>query len=372
MKQKIIICGGHVTPAIALIDELQKGPTYDVVFAGRKVGFEGRHESSAEFELIRQKGIRFLPVTTGRLQRTFTVQTIPSLLKVPIGFVQAIYYCLRERPLLVVSFGGYVALPMALGAWLLRIPVVTHEQTLGSGLTNRIIARIAKRVCVTFEESLPHFPSGKTVRTGLPIRKDIFVSPKKPAYAIDEKKYPLIYITGGSQGAKSLNDRLFPSIGHLLKTHTIIQQTGILSFAQASQLHSSLAPDARTRYIPEAHITGSNLSWILHHAWVVVGRSGANTTVELAALGKIAVLVPLPWSAANEQLLHAQWLARYGGAIVLPQDTLSKDTLDAALGRINKSYDEFQTRAARFSTHIPRDGAARLAAIIRDEISIHP
>jgi UDP-N-acetylglucosamine--N-acetylmuramyl-(pentapeptide) pyrophosphoryl-undecaprenol N-acetylglucosamine transferase len=151
MKKSIFITGGHITPAIAIIDTLTTRSDVQVVFIGRKYAMEQDKQASAEYELIAAKQIRFLPITTGRLQRSFTGQTIPSLLKIPVGFVQSFIYCLRERPKLVVSFGGYIALPVAYAAWILRIPVITHEQTLVAGLANKLIALVARRVCVTFQ-----------------------------------------------------------------------------------------------------------------------------------------------------------------------------------------------------------------------------
>ena len=360
MKRKVLICGGHVTPALALIDELKSDTTLSIVFIGRKYALEATRHVSAEFTLIAEKGIKFLPITTGRLQREFTVHTIPSLLKIPVGFIQALIYCLRERPDVIVSFGGYVALPVSVAGWLFGIPVITHEQTLSGGLTTQIVGHIAKRICVTFEESITQFPEDKVVFTGLPIRRDIFSSNKKP-YTIDEKRFPVIYVTGGSTGAKTLNDRIFPVVKRLLTDHTVIHQTGELSLPNARATQDSLAVSLRSRYIIEPYIAVGKLAWILKNAEIVISRSGANTTIELAASGSVAILVPLPWSAADEQLLHARWLAHHGGAEVMLQNAMTSESLLDKIADIRKNYKSLHLRAMNFSKHVPRDGAKRLA-----------
>ncbi len=358
-----------MTPAIALIDTLSGDSTIEIVFVGRKYAMEGDRNVSAEYELMREKGIRFLPIMAGRMQRAFTVQTIPSLIKVPVGLIQALSYCVREKPHLIVSFGGYVALPVAIAAWIMGIPVITHEQTLAAGLANKVIAMIAKRVCVTFEETRTHFPKGKVAFTGLPMRAQLFELTKEPPYTIDAKKYPLLYITGGSLGARSLNERLFPAIPELLRSYTIIHQTGSVSFEEASGLRQSLPRALRDRYIIEPFIPLPSLAWTLQRAVIVIGRSGANTTIELASLGKVAILVPLPWSAGNEQLWLARWLSSHGAAEVIIQDTLTSEVLMDTITKIRNDYESLSSQAKTLSRHIPRDGAKRMMKEIREVLS---
>lgn len=336
MKKKVFISGGHVTPAIALIDELAKDKTLTIVFVGRK--------SAAEHSLISEKGIRFLPIAAGkRSWSTFT--------NIPIGCIQALYYSLKEKPDVIVSFGGYVALPVALAGWMLGVPVLTHEQTLTLGLANRIIARIAKRVCLTHKETLQQFPSG--VVTGLPMRKELFLEQKKPAYNIDERNFPILYITGGSQGARSLNEKIADAIPELIKSYTVIHQTGPMVYKSAK------------RYIVKKTVSAADLSWILQHTMIVIGRSGANTVMECAALGKVAVFVPLPWSADNEQLFLARWLVARGGADIIEQHMLDSKTLVRHIQKIRADFETLQKRAETFSHEIPRDGAKRLAREVR-------
>jgi UDP-N-acetylglucosamine--N-acetylmuramyl-(pentapeptide) pyrophosphoryl-undecaprenol N-acetylglucosamine transferase len=358
-KRTIALTGGHITPALALIEALQERDDISMVFIGRKHAMEGSRTLSFEYQLVREKGIRFVSITAGRLQRYISWQTILSILKIPIGYVQAFIYCLRKRPSLIVSFGGYVALPPAIAGWLCRIPVITHEQTLVAGLSNKIIARIAKRVCVTFPETLTQLPKGKAVYTGLPMREGLFTPPKRAPIALDLKQYPLIYVTGGGTGAQSLNRLLFPILPALLRHHSIIHQVGDTSLTQAQTIRAALPSGYRDRYIVRSYIPTTTLSWVLSHAALVLGRSGANTVMELAAVAKVAVLVPLPWSAGREQQENAAWLARNGGAVVLKQPELTPQILENTIEATWANLKSFQQRADACASRIPRDGTKR-------------
>ncbi len=354
----IVMTGGHITPALAVIDVLPEDVS--VVFFGRKYAMEGSRTISFEYRLITGKNIPFISITTGRLQRQLTRMTIPSLLKIPVGCIQALWHCIRLRPSLILSFGGYVALPTAIAGGLCRIPVITHEQTITAGLANRIIARIAKRVCVTFPESVRHFPKGKAVLTGLPMRAELFKPPKKAPYAVETSTYPLIYVTGGGTGAQSLNRLLYPVLPSLVRKYSIIHQVGDTSIAEAQNIRSALDAAYRNRYIVRPYLPVTELAWVLSRAGLVLGRSGANTVMELAALGKVSLLIPLPWSGAGEQQQNAVWLANNGGAKVLTQKNLTPEILKKEIEKIWAGIPLLQPRAKAFAALIPHDGTKRL------------
>src|SRR5437868_379316 len=118
---KILVTGAHFTPAVATIEQLKKYPDISIVYVGRKTTQEGDSSPSAESKILPTLGIKYIPITTGRLQRSFTIYTIPSLLKIPIGFIQAFYLILKEKPTVILSFGGYVALPLVFVGWLFSI-----------------------------------------------------------------------------------------------------------------------------------------------------------------------------------------------------------------------------------------------------------
>jgi len=337
----IIVTGGHLTPAQAVIDVLQKKyPSWNIVWVGRKYAFEGTKTQSAEYENIVRLGIPFVSLTTGRLQRKFSFYTIPSLLKIPVGIVQSMLILKKYKPALVVSFGGYIALPVALAAYVLRIPVLTHEQTHHIGASNKIIGLVAKKICVTFPETLSEVPKEKGVLTGLPIRKEIFSPPAKPSFPMPNSRLALLYITGGSTGAQSLNDKLFPFIEKLLESWVVVHQTGEISYKKALKTKESVRH--QERYIIAPFFQGEDVAWLLHHARVVIGRSGANTVAELSAVGTPAVLVSLPWAGGNEQEQNARAYVQTGNAVLLDQDSVSEENVMNTLHTLTKKLKHGQ------------------------------
>jgi UDP-N-acetylglucosamine--N-acetylmuramyl-(pentapeptide) pyrophosphoryl-undecaprenol N-acetylglucosamine transferase len=144
---KVAITGGHVTPALAVIEELQKDRKNKILYFGRKYSFEGDNTLANDYQIVAKiNRITYVNLATGRLQRKLTRHTISSLFKIPRGFFQAMSELRRNRPDVILSFGGYLAVPVVLAGWLLKIPVITHEQTVVVGLSNRIISFFAKKI----------------------------------------------------------------------------------------------------------------------------------------------------------------------------------------------------------------------------------
>ena len=135
--KKILILGGHLTPALALIESL-KEQKVEIIFLGRKKVTEGKKPPSAEYQQVGNLNVKFQNIVTGRIQRHLTLYTVPSLFKIPIGFIQTFLTLLYFRPSIVVSFGGSLSFPAVFAAWLLGIGSITHEQSAIPGISNRI------------------------------------------------------------------------------------------------------------------------------------------------------------------------------------------------------------------------------------------
>lgn len=357
----ICITGGHITPALAVMDEIRdRYPGWRMIGIGRRYSIEQSPEVSVEQRLMTGKGAEFLPITAGRWVRSGGIMRLISFLKIPVGLAQASVYLARYKPDIVVSFGGYIALPVSLAAYILGIPVITHEQTRTAGLANRIIGVIAKRICITFDDTIGLFPKGKTTVTGLPVRKELFMPPEIPPF--DLAAGPVVYITGGSTGAVSMNDILFPWIPQLTDRYVVIHQTGRQSLAEAQKLREGLPADKKNRYYVADFIDAGALAWIYKHAKAIIGRSGANTVMEAAIFGKPMLCVPLPWSAGREQLHNAQWLKRRGLGTVFEQDVLTYESLESGLVRVTKTESGHAEAVAKLP--IPQDGASRMLSEI--------
>lgn len=329
MKKPIIcITGGHLTPALAVIEEIQRQSLpWKIFFIGRSHAFEDGRSPAHEERLVRALGVEFHALMTGRQG--------PSMWKFPFGLFQSFFLLASYRPTAVLSFGGYIALPVAIGAWILRIPIITHEQTQYLGLANRIIARFARRVILARE-------------SGVPIRRGLFDPPKHPTFPIDWK-LPLIYITGGSTGAASLNALVYPLIGELTKTYTVIHQVG--------SGDKSRWPVAVGRYVVAQYFDTEDVAWIYAHAALVIGRAGANTVAEVSALGLPALFIPLPWAAGNEQYFNASRLEKLGAALVVNQRTLTPASFLTHIVLMLQHINSYRQAARRVAKEYPQSGA---------------
>ena len=364
MQKKLFITGGHLTPSIAVIDEIihRKLP-WEIVFIGRTHPFEGSDEISEERSTVEVRHIRFISITTGRLQRVFTFQSIISLAKVPFGFIQAIGLLIREKPDAIVSFGGYIALPVVVSGYFFGIPIITHEQTRTPGVANKIISYFAQKICLSFPDTTHTFPREKTVVTGLPIRKNALTVSKVIPLSFKLSLFPLIYITGGSTGSVSLNDLVFPIISSLTRKYTVIHQVGKASLTKATAVFGKLPVDDRKRYIVKDYIDESSVGWVLQNASLVVGRSGANTVTELTLLHKKAVLIPLPWSGGAEQEENARWFTEHENGLILNQRTASSEDL---LSKISRMMSDRYTPKHANTPIIPTEAAEQIVRFTQE------
>ncbi|MDP2735307.1 MAG: UDP-N-acetylglucosamine--N-acetylmuramyl-(pentapeptide) pyrophosphoryl-undecaprenol N-acetylglucosamine transferase, partial [bacterium] len=319
----------------------------------------GEPTVSVEKRTISRMGIPFYNLRTGRLYRS----GLMDLVKIPWGLLHAFYLLLKIRPRLVVSFGGYLAAPVVLMAFVLRIPSVTHEQTAVSGWANRLIARFSKKVFVSWKESLKNFPKNKTVLTGNPLRAAIFNS-RTPRFRFKNDQ-PTVYVTGGKQGAHVINEAVRLALSQFLERFNLIHQTGSSQAYQDYQklilLKNQLPAKVKKNYLVQEYFGEEEIGAVLNSADVVVGRSGANTVYELAALGKPAVLIPIPWASHNEQFRNAQILAEAGAAVILLQDSLSSASLLEALESVLGNYKKFRRAAEAAKKIVRRDAAERIA-----------
>ena|SRR3990167_8381400 len=333
---KVLITGGHLTPALAVIKELKKHKDAEIVFVGRQYTDENNLTLSYEYSQIEKLGVPFIHLTTGRFTKKFSIRTILNYVKIFFGIIESFLIIREFKPNAVLSFGGYLGFPISFVAGLLHINVFIHEQTIMPGLANRIAARYAKKVFIAFPESKRFFSSHITSIVGNPLRNEIFHSQDAPFGDIGQK--PIIYITGGSLGAHSLNVHIENILPELLKKFVVVHQTGnVAEYGDYDRL-AKISLEYKN-YVVRTHIFDSEIGWLFKNASLVVSRSGANTIFELIALQKPAVLVPLPWSASGEQKLHAEILQSHHVAEIFDQ----KDESLALLELILKVYANVET-----------------------------
>lgn len=365
--KKIIITGGHLTPALAVIPILRENG-WEIIFLGRKYALEGDKTLSTEYRVIKELGINFVSLTTGRLQRNFSRYTLSSLLKIPIGLFQSFSILKKHKPDLILSFGGYLALPVAVTGWFLRIPIVTHEQSTVSGLANYLISKLADKICLSWRETEQNFPVRKIVYTGNPLRKEIFTQTSGSGYNLSDEKLPLIYITGGNLGAHVLNEAVLTILPKLLQKYQVIHQCGetktYQDYERLSSFVSHLPSHLQSRYFLKKYIDLKDIGWVLNRADLVISRSGANIVTELAALGKPAILIPLPWAGQNEQFENARLLEKAGTAIIFPQKDLEGGNFYPTIELFINNLDNYRANSQLAKKIIDFDAADKLVDVI--------
>lgn len=356
---RIVITGGHHTPALALIEELKERGNFEFHWIGHRVSLSGERTLSVELKTMEKLGIPFYSLQAGKFYRT----NVGEWLKIPVGFLHALYLLLKVRPRLVISFGGYLAAPVVLAAFFLRIPSVTHEQTVVSGWANQFIALLTQKIFVSWPESLPKFPKGKAILAGNPVRRAIF------EVATDRFRFkndlPVVYITGGKQGAHLINEAVRGALSQFLEKYNLIHQTGSSEIFQDYQklilLRNQLPRFLQERDIAQEYFGEEEIGAVYAASTLVVGRSGANTITELVALGKPAVLIPIPWVSHEEQLRNAELFAKRGAALILPEAQLSPKTLLAAIDQVAQNLSRYE-RAARQAKELVDPRAAEKIA----------
>jgi len=269
--------------------------------------------------------------------------------KFPLGIIQSLIYLASFKPKLILSFGGHTALPVCLAAKILNLPIIIHEQTFAAGLTSKITAKLAKKIAISWPASTQHFKANKTVLTGNPIRQKII--DLKPSL-IQSTKFtsPLkksIYITGGNQGSKILNQNVNKILIKLLNQYTVYHQFGLAqskrSWENQQSIKNSLPNDLKKKYFLKRWFSINDLISILKRTHLTISRSGVNTITELGFLNKPAILIPLPHAQKNEQLINAQYLKKLGLATILPQSKLTPRLLYKTILKASKNLPQSST-----------------------------
>lgn len=350
MEKKIILTGGgsagHVTPNLALLPQL--------LAEGIEVHYIGTADGIERTILSERKDVTYHIISSGKLRRYFSWKNFTDPFRVMRGLFQARRVMREVKPAAVFSKGGFVSVPVVIAAHGKHIPVVTHESDYTPGLANKINAKFADRICVTFEDTLAHV-GAKGVHTGTPIRPELYQGDKERGLAFlgfDDKK-PVLLIMGGSLGASVVNDAVRAALPKLLISYDIVHLCGKGKVEE--QLNQ---PGYRQfEYVNEA------LPDVLAATDVVVSRAGANAVFEFLALSKPALLIPLPRSASRgDQILNAGYFARKGFAMVLEQESLTPETL---LDAVNDLYDSRLSFIATMSAEPLADGTDEVLAVIR-------
>lgn len=308
--------GGHVFPGVAVAEAwIQRGGA--VVYIGSETGMEAR--------IVPPLGIPFEAISARRLKNAGAVERVKTLLSMPGAIWRGWRLLKRLDPAVVLGVGGYVSGPVMLAAALTRRPSAIAEQNARPGLTNRILSRFVRRVYSAFPEVAERMPQKKVRMLGNPVRAAIRDAQPQPISAAQR-----LLILGGSQGARTLNQRMPEAILQVRARYpelTVVHQTG-----------RGKADPVRAAYADAEGVTVTefidDMAGAMGQADLVVARAGATTVAELAVLGRPALFVPFPFAADDHQAANAASLVNAGAARMEREDTLGVDRIVALLDEL--------------------------------------
>ncbi len=343
-SKRILLTGGHAaTAAYAVIEALKKRDYFKEIFwIGVKGAIEGKNVETLESQILPPLGVTTHWIPGGRVQRKFTVWTIPSLLKIPMSFIASFFLIYKIKPKVILSFGGGVSFPVVFAGWMLGVPIVIHDQTATAGRANEVSSFFAKKVVLSRPSSLKYFPENKSVVLGNPVRSEIVqIKPKAPA------SYKTILITGGSRGSTTLNELVKPILSKLLTKYKIVHQTGALEYEDFAKFKSELKENKNYQVFPSLEL--SSMAKFYEESDLIVSRAGANTVSEILAIKRPAVLIPIPWSYKDEQNENAKYIEQYGFAKIVSQDEKPEVLLSAIEDQIS-SINEIRSKFNNFTS----------------------
>lgn len=310
-KYKIVMTGGgtagHVTPNLALVPRL-KEEGFDIKYIGSRIGIEK--------EIIKDANIPYYEISSGKLRRYFDIKNFTDPFKVMKGVIEASKILKKEKPDIIFSKGGFVAVPVVIAASMKNIPVISHESDLTPGLANKLSAPFCSKLCVTFRESLKYIKEGKGILTGTPIRKEILDgnAAKGKEFCGFKDNKEILLIIGGSLGAKSINDEIRKNVKEILKDFNIIH---ICGKDNLDNKLNNIKGYVQYQYVKD------ELAHLLKASDYVISRAGANVIFELLALNKPTLLIPLSKKISRgDQILNAKSFEKEGYSIVLDEDEM--------------------------------------------------
>lgn len=324
--------GGHIFPGLAVAEVLKAKTDCTIYWIGGSKGVDKNIVESA----TGIPELQFIAIPAGKLRRYFSLKNCIDIFKTAAGFIKSVFILLKLKPQLVFSKGGFVSVPPCAAAALLKIPVITHECDFSPGLATRLNAKFASHILVSYNETIRFLnkpAQKKAVCTGNPVRPAFYSADaeKGRTFIKADGDKPILFVLGGSLGARQLNTLIFNSIEFLAEHFIVVHQVGEKNMEQVAEISAKLknsktakaVPSVCDNYKPYAFIK-AEMPDVLKAATIVVSRAGANTVWESAAAGKPMILIPLEkGSSRGDQIENAEFFKVHGAAEVLKGDELT-------------------------------------------------
>jgi UDP-N-acetylglucosamine--N-acetylmuramyl-(pentapeptide) pyrophosphoryl-undecaprenol N-acetylglucosamine transferase len=348
--KKIILTGGgsagHVTPNIALFPKL-KSLGFEIQYIGTKDGIERN--------IIGKEDIKYHCISSGKLRRYFDVKNFTDPFKVIKGIFECISIMKSEKPDIVFSKGGFVSVPVVIGAHFCHVPVIAHESDLTPGLANRISERYCTKICVTFPETVDKIKDGKAILTGTPIRNKILEGSKLLGLkfcGFDGAK-PALLIIGGSLGSRFINDCVRDSLSKLLEKYDIIH---ICGKGNLDKKLENIKGYRQFEYLNE------ELPHVMQAADIIISRAGANLIFEILAIKKPNLLIPLSRkSSRGDQILNAESFKKSGFSKVIYEEEITSEVL---INSLNELYQNRMQYISAMNSSKLQNGVDGIVSVI--------
>lgn len=345
--------GGHIYPLLAIAKKLKEIGKEDL-----KIYYIGPKNPFAT-EFAKQE-IEIYTITGAKIRRYLDIKNLIDIPKFIFSLFEALFKLYRIMPDVVFSKGGPGSFAVVLAAKFYFIPVIIHESDSIPSLNTKLAAKFAKKIAVSFENTLKFFPARKTILTGNPIREELWGNwlGKEQAknYLHFNSKEPLVFFIGGSQGAIKINNLIISGLQDFIQNFQIYHQTGKANEEDVKSLTEitlkELNEEKRSRYKAVGFLEPGELKFVYNAADIVVSRAGAGVIFELAFFGKPAILVPLEGSANNHQKINAYEYSKTGAAIIIEETNFTPhivlDQLKKLL-RDPKKLEEMSAAALSFA-----------------------
>jgi UDP-N-acetylglucosamine--N-acetylmuramyl-(pentapeptide) pyrophosphoryl-undecaprenol N-acetylglucosamine transferase len=343
---------GHVTPNIALFPDLQK-KGYALAYIGQA--------NSIEAGLISSENIPFYAISAGKLRRYFDFKNLTDLLKILLGFIQALSHLIRLKPRLVFSKGGFVSTPVVWAAWLCRIPVIIHESDISPGLANKLSLPFATKIAYSFPETKQYLPENKRVHTGLAIRDSLSKGSAEQGLSLCgfSSDKPSIVIIGGSQGSRTLNTIVRSNLTSLIPEYNICHLCGA---GEVDEALINLPGYQQFEYLNQ------ELPDVFKMASLIISRAGATSLFEFLALKKPSLLIPLPLGASRgDQILNARSFEKQGLATTVEETELVENP-GKLVQLIKECFSKSEVTQKNIQNFLKEDGKTKIISLIEQTI----
>jgi len=364
-RYKIIISGGgtggHIFPAIAIADALtSKVSDIEILFVGAK----GR----MEMEKVPAAGYKIEGLWISGLQRSLTLKNLSFPFKVIDSLLKARKIIKQFKPDAVIGVGGYASGPTLRMAGIKKIPVIIQEQNSYPGITNKLLAKFASKICVAYPGMDKFFPKAKIMKTGNPVRKEVIDVNGKKREATEffklNKDKPTILIIGGSLGAVSVNKSIRQNLDVWLQQgFQILWQTGKNYIETANEV----VAEKNDNNIKVVEFI-KRMDYAYAVADIIISRAGAIAISELCAIGKPTIFIPLPGAAEDHQTKNAMELVKREAAILI-KDNAATEKIGVVVSDLMKNKDEMAKLSKNIKEMAYTDSASKIADVIIEIIN---